>query len=238
MVKQLVIDAVLLVVLLWGIYTGRKRGMVNTMITLFATILALVAGSILSSSYSGILMPAFEPFVAGLADTVEAETLADIGYGDSVVNLNELIEQKPEMKKEYCKALYMEMGLHESRADKIAEEAAKLVDAKDMNLETAAVKMFSETLLYVLGTVLATILIMILLSALANLFNLSFHIPNGERLEKVGGVIIGILLAIFICTLICWFLSFFGGFLGKETLTDTYLGRVFLRLSVLTDWIL
>ena len=48
----------------------------------------------------------------------------------------------------------------------------------------------------------------------------------------------GIVLAVLIATLICWFLSFFGGFLGKETLAETYLGRVFLKLTFLTDWLL
>ena len=235
---KIAIDVVLLLILIWGIYNGYKRGLVNVLIAVFATCLALFAGSILSSTYSGTLMPAFEPFVAGLADTVEEQTLTAIGYGNSVVNMNDLIQQQPEMKQKYCKALYMEMGIHEGRAEVIAEEAAQLVDAKDMKLENAAVQMLSEKLLYVLGTALATILILILFTAFVNLVNLSFHLPNGEKVEKVGGVIVGILLAVLIATLICWFLSFFGGFLGKDTLTETYLGRVFLKLTVLTDWLL
>lgn len=235
---KIAIDVVLLLILVWGIYNGYKRGLVNVLIAVFATCLALFAGSILSSTYSSTLMPAFEPFVAGLADTVEEQTLTAIGYGNSVVNMNDLIQQQPEMKQKYCKALYMEMGIHEGRAEVIAEEAAQLVDAKDMKLENAAVQMLSEKLLYVLGTALATILILILFTAFVNLVNLSFHLPNGEKVEKVGGVIVGILLAVLIATLICWFLSFFGGFLGKDTLTETYLGRVFLKLTFLTDWLL
>lgn len=235
---KIAIDVVLLLILIWGIYNGYKRGLVNVIISLIATFIAIFAGSILSATYSGTLMPAFEPFVAGLADTVEEQTLADIGYGNSVVNLNDLIQQQPEMKQEYCKALYMEMGLHEGRAEKIAQDAAELVDAKNMKLENAAVQMLSEKLLYVLGTALAAVLILILFTAFVNLVNLSFHLPNGEKLERVGGVLMGILLAVFIATLICWFLSFFGGFLGKDTLSSTYLGRVFLKLTFLTDWLL
>ena len=235
---KIAIDVVLLLILIWGIYNGYKRGLVNVLIAVFATCLALFAGSILSSTYSGTLMPAFEPFVAGLADTVEEQTLTAIGYGNSVVNMNDLIQQQPEMKQKYCKALYMEMGIHEGRAEVIAEEAAQLVDAKDMKLENAAVQMLSEKLLYVIGTALATILILVLFTALVNLEHVSFHLPNGEKVEKVGGVIVGILLAVLIATLICWFLSFFGGFLGKDTLTETYLGRVFLKLTFLTDWLL
>ena len=220
---KIAIDIVLLLVLIWGVYNGYKRGLVNVIIALFATCLAIFAGSILSATYSG---------------TLEEQTLADIGYGNSVVNMNELIQQQPEMKQKYCKALYMEMGIHEGRAEKIAEEAAQLVDTKDMKLENAAVQTLSEKLLYVLGTALAAVLILILFTAFVNLVNLSFHLPNGEKAEKVGGVIMGIVLAVLIATLICWFLSFFGGFLGKETLAETYLGRVFLKLTFLTDWLL
>ena len=173
---KIAIDIVLLLVLIWGVYNGYKRGLVNVIIALFATCLAIFAGSILSATYSGTLMPAFEPFVAGLADTVEEQTLADIGYGNSVVNMNELIKQQPEMKQKYCKALYMEMGIHEGRAEKIAEEAAQLVDTKDMKLENAAVQTLSEKLLYVLGTALAAVLILILFTAFVNLVNLSFHL--------------------------------------------------------------
>lgn len=238
MTLKIIIDVVLLGVLFWGIYSGRKQGVVNMTITLVALIVALIAGQILSSMYSSTLMPAFEPFASGLADNVEEQTLADIGYGDSVVNLNDLIQQQPEMKKAYCKALYMEMGLHEGRADKIADDAVELFDSKKITIESAAVQTISSKMLYVLGTILASILIMILFSALKNLINLSFHLPNGPKFETVGGIIMGLVVAVLVCTLICWFLSFFGSFLGKDTLTSTYLGRVFLKLSPLTDWIL
>lgn len=238
MTLRIVIDLILLAVLAWGIYSGRKQGVVNMTITLVALIVALIGGQILSSMYSSTVMPAFEPFVAGLVDNAEEDALADIGYGESVVNLNDLIEQQPEMKKTYCKALYMEMGLHEGRADKIADNAVDLFDSKKISIENAAVRAFSESMLYVFGTILAAILIMILFSAIKNLINLSFHLPNGPKFETVGGIIMGLVVAALVCTLICWFLSFFGGFIGKDTLASTYLGRVFLKLSVLTDWIL
>ena len=47
---KIAIDIVLLLVLIWGVYNGYKRGLVNVIIALFATCLAIFAGSILSAT--------------------------------------------------------------------------------------------------------------------------------------------------------------------------------------------
>jgi len=235
---RIAIDIILVAIMLWCIYSGIRRGMINTLITIIAIIASLLVGSIVSSSFSSQLIPAFEPFVSGIADAQESTVMANIGYADSSMSLADLAAQEPEIIYNYSKALYQEMGVYEKSASAMAEEVPELAASKNLGVEEAAVEVFCQDLLYVLGTLLISLLVIIIFSAFMNLTNLSFHLPNMPRVEKNGGLIFGIVEGMLLCILFCWFLSFFGLVIGKDTLTSSYLARFFLSFGFVSSILL
>jgi hypothetical protein len=99
-------------------------------------------------------------------------------------------------------------------------------------------QVFSKDILYVGGTVLAAIIIMILFTVIASLANLTFHIPNAPKLETIGGAAAGFIKGFAFCVLLCWLLSFGGMIIGKDVLEKSLLTRFFLWFEFLTRGIL
>ena len=79
------------------------------------------------------------------------------------------------------------------------------------------------------------LIILIFITALANLFNLSFRLPNLENVDEIGGAVLGFVKGIVYCVLLCWLLSFLGLVIGKKTLDGTTLARFFLTFRFITD---
>ena len=82
---------------------------------------------------------------------------------------------------------------------------------------------------------LAFLIILIFITAVGNLFNLSFRIPNMVNLDEIGGAVLGFAKGIIYCVLLCWLLSFFGLVIGKKTLDGTTLARFFLTFKFITN---
>ena len=107
-----------------------------------------------------------------------------------------------------------------------------------MTMTEAAVEVLCDTITYVGGLLLAFLMVLILLIALANVFNLSLRLPNMEIVDEIGGTVLGFVRGFVYCVLLCWVLSFFGLVIGRGTLEDTTLARFFLTIDFITKGLL
>jgi hypothetical protein len=232
-----VIDLVLLAILAYCTWMGYKRGVVNAALGILAIVVALYGGSLLSSAFAGQLIPAFQPFASGIIETKSDKALADMKMGTDL-SIEDIVTKDASKKYDYCLYVYEEAGMYEKRAQTMAKEAAELSDKKDINIEDASEQIFCSDILYVGGTVLAAILILIVFGVIANLANLTFHIPNAPKFEVIGGTAAGFLKGFALCVLLCWLLSFCGLMIGKDVLDKSILTRFFLLFGFLTAGIL
>ncbi len=102
----------------------------------------------------------------------------------------------------------------------------------------AVVAVLCDTATYVCGLALGFLLILIFLTAIANVGNLSFRLPNLELLDEIGGAALGFVKGLLYCVLLSWLLSFFGLIIGMDTLEHTTLARFFLAFKFLTSGLL
>ncbi len=128
-----------------------------------------------------------------------------------------------------------EVGLYSDRADEMASRAVALSESKEEDMTDAVVDVLCDVVTYEGGLVLAFLIILIFITALANLFNLSFRLPNLENVDEIGGAVLGFVKGIVYCVLLCWLLSFLGLVIGKKTLDGTTLARFFLTFRFITD---
>ena len=80
---RIIIDLVLLLIVALCIWNGYKSGLVGGFAGILAIIIALLAGSMLSSNYAYEAIPVLEPFVDGYIDSQKTrdEVLDEMGYG-------------------------------------------------------------------------------------------------------------------------------------------------------------
>lgn len=230
------IDIILLLILAYCTWMGYKKGLINVCIGIVALVMALYGGSLLSSAFSSQIIPAFQPFAGGIIESREDAALADMGKAGTSVK--DLIAADPNAEYEYALHVFEETGIYEKRADNMASQVKELCDGKDVEINDALEQVFCKDMLYVAGTVLAAILILILFAVIANLANLTFHIPNHPKLEVAGGTAMGFVKGLVYCVLLCWCLSFCGLIIGKTVLHDSLLARFFLLFEFITAGIL
>lgn len=233
---RIAIDIVLLLILAYCTRMGYKKGIINACSGILALIIALYAGSLLSSAFSSKIIPAFQPFAGGIIESKEDNALKAMGYTDTSVE--DIVASDPDAKYKYAETVFEETGIHYRRADNMAKQAAALSDSRNIAINEALEEVFCRDILYVVGTVLAAMLIMILFTVIANLANLTFHIPNAPKIEAVGGAAAGFVKGFVYCVLLCWLLSFCGLLIGGDVLTKSILTRFFLLFEFLTAGIL
>jgi len=234
---KIVIDVIMLLIIVLCTWNGYKRGLVGGIASILAIIIALFGGSLLSSTYSGEIVSTIDPFVDGYISSSENrdKILEDMGFGDSDLSLNDILSTDPKLRGEYAFRCYRSFGIYDRQAEKMALEAITLDDEDpSIDMTDAVVSVLCSKLTYVAAMVVAFLLILIALTAIANVGNLSFRIPNMELVDEIGGAFMGVLQAGLYCILLSWFLCFMGLIIGKDTIGSTVLCKFFLNFDFIT----
>lgn len=234
------IDIILLIIIALCTWNGYKKGLVSGIAAILAIVVAIFGGSLLSSAYAHEVVPALEPFVDGYIDSQDnrSAVLERMGYANSDYSVEDVLATDSSLKYDYAYECMLNVGFYSRISEKLAVDAVELAEENEMDTTDAVVSVICDTVTYVGGVVLGFLLIVIFLTALANVGNLSLRLPNMENLDEIGGAVVGFLKGFIYCILLCWLLSFLGLIIGKETLGDTTLGRFFLVFDFLTGALL
>ncbi|MBO7389299.1 MAG: CvpA family protein [Oscillospiraceae bacterium] len=233
---KIVIDFVLIFIVAACTWNGFKRGLIGGIAGILAIVISLYGGALLSSAFSPEIIPAAEPFVEGFLDSADAKDfiLSELGYEDTEKSVTDILAEDPSLKYDYAYNCVIYVGLSKASARTLASRAVELSDSSGADLQSAVSDTLCDSLSYVFGTVIAFLLLLMLIVAIANLFNLSLRLPNMETIDEIGGSVTGFLKGAVYCILLCWALSFLGLILGRDTLESTLLGRFFLSIKFLT----
>ena len=227
---KLILDIVLLIIVALCTWGGYKRGLIGGVAGILAIVIALFGGSLLSSAYSHEVVPALEPFVDGYIDSqvTRDEVLRNMGYGNTEYSVEDILAQDSSLRYDYAYECMLELGVY---PDPYADENMT-------GMTEAVVAILCDTATYVVGMTLGFLLIIIFITAIANIGNLSFRLPNMELLDEIGGAVLGFAKGLLYCILLSWVLSFLGIIIGKDTLEHTTLARFFLAFRFLTSGLL
>ena len=231
-----IIDILLLIIIALCTWSGYKRGLVGGVASLLAIIIALLGGSIVAAAYSHEVVPAFEPFVDGYVDSssMRKTVLERMGYGETDLSLEDILATDSSLRHDYAYETLREVGMYNQRAEEMAAEAVSLADSSGMTMTDAVVSVLCNTGTYLVAVSIGFMLLLIFMVAVANMFNLSFRLPNMENVDEVGGAVLGFVEGFMYCVLVCWVLSYFGLVIGRDTMNGTTLGRFFLLFDFIT----
>lgn len=234
---KIIIDIVLITIIALCTWGGYKKGLIGSIVALLVIVVSLFSAKLLSAAYSGEVIPALRPFADGYINALETRqgVLEKLGYGESDKSLDDILSEDPSLRYDYAYECMSSVGFYSDRADELASRAVGVSEIKNGDMPDAVVDVLCDVVTYEGGLVLAFLIILILITAIGNLFNLSFRLPNLENLDEIGGAVLGFVKGIVYCVLLCWLLSFFGLVIGRETLDGTTLARFFLTFRFMTD---
>ena len=238
---RIILDLILLLIVALCIWNGYKSGLIGGIAGILAIIIAMLAGSTISTNYAYEAIPVLEPFVDGFIDSQNTRdaVLEKMGYGSTDLSLEDVLESDSSLRYDYAFLCLKEVGFHENRAEELAQRTVHYSEQNELSMTDSVVAILCDTITYVGGLTLCFLLILILLVAISSLGNLVFRLPDSmQLLDELGGALVGFIKGFLYCILLCWLLSFLGLIIGRETLENTLLARFFLSFRFLTSGLL
>lgn len=232
---RLVIDLVLIFILVACVWAGYKRGLIMGIGSMIGIIVSLYAGCLLATAFSYDVVPALRPFASGYIERQMSTTvLEELDLADTQLSYEDILSNDPTLRHEFCYECYRSVGVYDDAAEQMANEAEQYCDSQDTDIASAVVEILCRRVAYVACVVLFFLVILIVLTAIGNIPNLTFRIPNMDTLNDAGGAAMGLVIGVTYCVLLCWALRFMGLLIGKDTLNSTLLGRFFIAIDFIT----
>lgn len=231
-----VLTIVLLTILALCIWGGFKKGLIGGIAGLVAIVLALTGANALASRYSRELVPALNPFIGGAIDseTTTDEILAKLGYGGTDLSLSDILRQDSSLRYDYAYECIRNVGFYREVSEDLASDAVAYSERYNVGLTEAVTTVVCNSVAYVGCISIAFIMILILITAIMQMINLDFHLPNIDVLDEVAGAALGLIKGFLYCVLLCWLLGFLGIIIGRDTVENTALVNFFLAFRFIT----
>ncbi len=231
------IDILLLVILVYGTWTGYKKGLIMGIAGALVLVVSVYGANLLSNAFSYDIVPALRPFAGGYIENMvdgEDGVLASMDWeNDYNYSLNDLLSQYSDEHDEFAAECFERLGITPSAAKVMAESATEYAAEENENLVDAVVHELCARLSYMGCFIIAFLIIAIVLTVVINLPNLSYKIPHLDLVNDIGGTVLGLATAFAYCAVFVWALKFMGIIIGGETLAETTLGGWFLKQDFL-----
>lgn len=231
------INILILVILLCGLWTGYKKGLIMGILSIVVLIVSIYGANLLSNTFSYDVVPALKPFAGGFVENTlngEGGAAEIMGWDNKEeYSLEDLLAQHEDETEDLAAACFEKMGIEASTAKVMAESAMAYSEAEDKNFTDSLIHELCVRISYAGCFIIAFVLIAIVLTVVINLPNLSYKIPHMDLVNDIAGTVLGLLTAGTYCAVLVWALKFMGLIIGPETLEETVLGGFFLKRDFL-----
>jgi hypothetical protein len=232
---KLALDLILLAIVIVSVWTGYKKGLIMGIGGMVAIIVSLYGACLISATFSYELIPAARPFASGYVEhQVNEVVLESLDLTNTELSTEDILKNDPALNHEFCFQCFRAMGIYDNAAEQMATEAEEYAQANATDIQSAVVEVLCLRITYVAGVALCFLVLLIILTAIGNLTNLTFKIPNMDVLNDAGGAIMGLIRGITFCVLLCWALRFAGILIGSDTLERSALAKFFIAIDFIT----
>ena len=230
-----VIDLILLGLLLLSARNGYKRGLLNEIGAMLCVLISLYAATLIANTFTFEVVAAVKPFAGGAIESVISDKVPErLGFDVNEYSIGDIVADDPQKAFDVAEATFMCLGIYEATAEDLAADVQAYMNENGTSLRTAIIDVTCNTVVYAAAVVLFFMLILIFLTFLGNIPNISFRLPNMEEVDEIGGTIVGVMRGILMGMLAIWVLKFMGVLIGEDTLASTILGRLFEKIGIVS----
>lgn len=241
MAIKAIIDLVLLGILIICVWSGYKKGIIMGVGGILCIIVAVYGANLLANSFSFDVVPALKPFANGYTETLiggsDSPVMKRMGWDGSTYTPEDLVEMYPDRKEEFCATCYEVLGIDGKTAGRMAEKAVIYARESGSTIRVAVGQILCETVSYVGCFLLAFLLIVIILTVIGNLPNLSYKLPRLDIVNDILGALLGLVTGLMFCVIAVWALKFMGMLIGSDTLASTRIGGWLLQKDYLFKYL-
>ena len=229
-----IIDLILLAVVLLSAHTGYKRGLINEVGAVLCLLVSLYAATLIANTFTYEVVAAVKPFAGGAIESVIADEVPVLlGYDVNEYSISDIVNDDPEKAVDVAEATFQCLGVYAPTAADLAEDVQEYAAANGVGLKAAIIDVTCNTIVFAGAVALFFMIILIFLTVLGNIPNISFRLPNLEEVDEIGGAIVGVMRGVLMGMLAVWVLKFMGAIIGEDTLGSTILGRLFEKIGII-----
>ena len=235
---KLILNILLVAIVVICAWSGYKKGLIMGIGRVIIIIISLFGANLLSNTFSYEVIPVLRPFASGYMEKQMNETVSDdMGITDAGLSVEDYLLKNPDEAEEFCYRSYQALGIYEAEARDLAQQAVEYADEQDVSVREAVTEVLCTGITYASGFILAFLLILIVLTVIGNLPNLSFKIPHLDIVNDIGGTLIGVFTGVMFCAVIAWALQYSGIIFKEEVLTESGPISWFLNWGLLNRYI-
>lgn len=232
------IDLLLVLIIIICAWSGYKKGMIMGIGGVLAIIISLYGANLLSNTFSYEVIPALRPFASGyMAKLITEEVNVDLGITGTGLSVDDYLAVYPSDTHEFCYRSFKAIGLADGTADSMAAMAMEYAEEQSTDIKTAVTEVLCREVAYAAGFILFFLILIILLTIIGNLPNLSFKIPNMDLLNDISGAALGVITGAMFCIVLVWALKFTGLFISQDTIDETLLASWFMKHNFLSNYV-
>ena len=176
-----IIDLIIVGILILCAWSGYKKGLIMGIGGILCLAISIYGANLLANTFSYDVVPALQPFAGGYTESIisgdDSEVMKRMGWEDYNYSVEDLLKQYPDRKKEFCTVCFETFGIDETSSGILAERTVKYAAESSESTRNAVVHILCETVSYVGCFILAFLIIVIILTVIGNLPNLSYRIP-------------------------------------------------------------
>ena len=236
-----IIDLTLLGILILCTWSGYKKGVLMGLGGILAIAVSIYGANLFAHVFSYDVVPALRPFAGGYVDRLltdtDSRTMKLMGWENYNFSMEDLLQRYPERRAEFFSNCYMSLGVDAGTAEQLAQRTVDYARESDVSMKDALVQVLCESASYVCVFILGFLILIILLTVVGNLPNLSYKIPYLDGLNDLGGAVLGLITGLLFCALLVWGLKFMGLLLRNNALPDSRLGGWLLRRNLLRKYL-
>ena len=234
-----ILSLLFLAILVYSGWSGYKKGLIMGVLGMLAFVVSVYGANLLAQTYSGEVVDALRPFASGYVEVnvVDKEVRPLMGIEDTALSTADYFALNPGRETEFCTMIYQKMGIFDATSEQLAGEAMDYARENGVAVTDAAVEVLCRRISFAAAFLLAFLMIMIALTVIGNIPNISFKIPNMDGLNDVGGAILGVAQGVCLLLVFGWALKFTGLLIPQETLAETFLVPWFMDQSALVSYL-
>lgn len=228
------IDLMLLAILVLCAWNGYRKGVIMEIGAVICLVVSLYGAYLIANTFSYEVVSAVKPFAGGfIEEVIRVDVPERLEYDLSEYSLNDIVESEPEKAKDVAKATFLCLGVYEPTAEELSNRVVTYSDENQVSLKNAIIDVTCDTMVFAAAVALCFVIILIFLTFIGNIPNLSFRLPNMEEVDEIGGAVVGLMRGAVLCMLVAWALKFMGMAIGEEVLGMTTLGKLFAKIGLI-----
>ena len=197
-------------------------------------LVSLYAATLIANTFTYEVVAAVKPFAGGAIESVIADEVPVLlGYDVNEYSISDIVNDDPEKAVDVAEATFQCLGVYAPTAADLAEDVQEYAAANGVGLKAAIIDVTCNTIVFAGAVALFFMIILIFLTVLGNIPNISFRLPNLEEVDEIGGAIVGVMRGVLMGMLAVWVLKFMGAIIGEDTLGSTILGRLFEKIGII-----